>query len=197
MMLIMRQNPEAMYCRSFADWKKEGCSVKKGERGLGVFVPVQTTMLYTDRGAVLLSTATDEEKKAYKEGRIEGKSYLNFKIGTVFDITQTDFPPERYPEFLGPGADSIPHEEMYEALKVYAEKELGCKVVEEDMMAAAHRGYYQRGTRKIGINDILKGVEKLSTLTHEIGHAIMHSKESDSSLAKGARGRCDLHHAAK
>jgi hypothetical protein len=184
MMLIRAQNEEAMFCRSFGDWKKEGYSVNKGEKGLGIFVPVTKTILETERGRIPLSTATKEEKAAYKSGKIKGDSYLNFKIGTVFDVTQTNFPPEDYPKLIEIGGESLPHKKMYEALKNYADENLGCEVTEKDFMAAAHRGSYCPDDHTIVINEILKDTEKLSTLTHEIGHAIMHNKDVDYSPAR-------------
>jgi len=44
-MLIYKQNPYATYVQSFKAWKDMGVSVKKGERGYKVYVPVKATLL--------------------------------------------------------------------------------------------------------------------------------------------------------
>ena len=41
--LIYSQNPNASYVQSFDQWRKLGYSVRRGEHGLDVFVPVHIT----------------------------------------------------------------------------------------------------------------------------------------------------------
>jgi len=69
--LIAFQKRDATLCASFDDWKKEGRTVRKGERGLIVFVP------------------TFIKEKA-KETDEERESLRGFITGYVFDITQTE-----------------------------------------------------------------------------------------------------------
>ena len=79
MQLIYAQNRLATFVQSFEAWKQMDAHVQKGERG----------------NNVTLSDATSEQKKLFYNGQIEGTQKLQFKIGTVFDIGQTDFPKER------------------------------------------------------------------------------------------------------
>lgn len=64
-LLILLQNPEATICAGFLEWKKQGRSVKKGEKGSLILVPV------------VARKNTEEEK-------------LFFKSEYVFDISQTE-----------------------------------------------------------------------------------------------------------
>ena len=63
-LLIKLQNPEASICAGFVEWKKQGRSVKKGETGAMILVPL------------VLKNEQEEE-------------YLRFKSDYVFDIAQT------------------------------------------------------------------------------------------------------------
>ena len=66
-MLIYSQNPHAVFVQSFQAWKeKENVSVKKGEHGLSIFVPVTVTVLETEQGRIPLKYASKEQKEAYK-----------------------------------------------------------------------------------------------------------------------------------
>lgn len=107
MQLIYAQNNHAAFVQSFDAWKKMDAHVKKGENGMKIWVPVKLTILILSDGqTVPLSEASEEQKKGYYNGYIEGKKVLRFKIGTVFDIAQTDFPKERYPELYSMGYSS-------------------------------------------------------------------------------------------
>jgi len=69
--MIAVQNPAATILGGFRQWKKHGRTVKKGEHGIGIWVPKFST-----------HESADGEKM---EGGIEG-----FLFGTVFDVTQTE-----------------------------------------------------------------------------------------------------------
>lgn len=67
-MLILTQMPEAQMVASYRTWKSLGINVKKGEKGLNVLVPIPY-------------------KKKDVEEEEEG---IWFKVGSVFDVSQTD-----------------------------------------------------------------------------------------------------------
>jgi len=176
-MLIYAQNPNASFVQSFKDWKEmQGveCSVKKGEKGLKVLAPVKVTVLNIDGNAVPLREATKEQAAAYKQGLIEGKEKLAFKIGTVFDISQTTFPKERYPELYTMGFPSEQHSAIIQGLTDFSKNVLDCPVQTVDMQSITLRGQYFPADNKIHLNEIMNDSEKLSTLAHELGHAMVH-----------------------
>ena len=72
--LILSQRPGATVVAGFRQWKRAGRTVRKGERGLALWVPTGTR----DRNgtAPALETAEGERR--------------GFVIGTVFDVTQTE-----------------------------------------------------------------------------------------------------------
>ena len=71
--LIMLQNANSTIVGGFAQWKKQGRSVRKGEHGLMILCP----------SSKRTATETDEEAKSKA-------APLGFIMGTVFDISQTE-----------------------------------------------------------------------------------------------------------
>ena len=75
--LVLTQRPGASMVGGFAQWLKIGRAVRKGETGLGIWVPTMT-------GEKAAEPAT--------EGAAEGeaKGGPRFIMGIVFDVSQTD-----------------------------------------------------------------------------------------------------------
>lgn len=176
--LIYTQNPYATFTDSFVGFKNNGYSVKKGEHGLKIFVPVKVTYLYdTDANEwVKLSDAVKQLKEKYKKKQIQSKTVLRYKIGTVFDISQTDCPVEDYPKYFNVGYKDKTQDQIYNAIKEYSRSNLNCSVEEIDMKSISLKGQFNPLENKISINMLLKDSEKLSTLMHELGHAILHNE---------------------
>lgn len=182
--LIYAQNPHATFIKSYAGWQRDGVCIKRGEKGMAIWCPVQSTLLKREDGSqVSLRNATKEEKELYKNGKIEGIVKQGFKIGHVFDIGQTDFPKEQYPEIFNMGKASENLDKISAALENYAENELQCNVRTEDLSSISLRGYYYKN--EIILNEKLEGAEKLSTLTHEMGHAIEKHGEGKEKKGEG------------
>jgi len=72
--LVMTQDPQATLLGGFRQWKKAGRSVRKGERGLALWVPLARAA--SEPGAEL--EAADDAKRPA------------FLLGTVFDVRQTE-----------------------------------------------------------------------------------------------------------
>lgn len=160
MQLIYAQNRFARFVQSFDAWKKMDAHVQKGEKGMKIWVPVKVTILHlSDGNKIPLSDATAEQKKAFYNGQIEGEKRLRFKIGTVFDIGQTDFPKERYPEIYSMGYRSEEHAQIAKGLIKFSESQ-GCPVSTKNLS------------------------RKLSTLSHEIGHMLEQHGTRDISTAQ-------------
>lgn len=177
--LIYSQFPGAEYVQSFPAWKDMGYSVKAGEKGIKIFVPVRTTLLSIDGDNVKLSEATPDQKAAYEKGLISSTTITRFRIGNVFDISQTTYPPEKYPELFCVGYPSELHDKIFQGIKDFAENEIYCPVKEKNLHNISLRGYYDRDLNEITLNESLQGTQHLSTLCHELGHAMMHNSMSD------------------
>ncbi|MBS6953519.1 MAG: ImmA/IrrE family metallo-endopeptidase [Enterocloster asparagiformis] len=179
--LIQNQNPGATYVQSFAAWKKAGYPVKANEKGIRIFVYTPLTYLdISETKSVLLSKATKEQKQAYKAGKIKSHVVPNYDLGSVFDISQTICPPEKYPEYYYMGYENIEAHELMKGLEAYAEKHLNTRVVDNDLHSIALRGQafvqptMKDGSYLIELNEKLKDSERFSTLTHEIAHQVLH-----------------------
>ncbi|MFA5873801.1 MAG: ArdC family protein [Anaerolineales bacterium] len=183
MMLIMLQRPDATIVAGFETWKSMGRHVIKGEHGMDIFVPMFA-------GGYRKKTATAEEEAFGEEATDEpgteespkggeGKTLVGFKIGSVFDVSQTDGPPlpER-PYARLEGGD----EGMFAVLKAAIEDLLQIPVT---LSALPPRtiGYCRydpdQDCRPIAItisdDPALSGAQKLDALAHEAGHALLHS----------------------
>lgn len=183
--LIYAQNENAMFVQSFKEWKDMGASVKRGARGLKILVPVQTTYLkLSEDEFVKLSEASEELKMLYKSNQIESVKKLHFSIGNVFDISQTTYPKEKYPELLSMGKESIKHKTIEKALVRFAEEKLSCPVRFVDLESIGLKGRYLIQENKIELNALLEDTERLSVVSHELGHALIHNGMPPYSLSQ-------------
>lgn len=175
-MLIYGQNRYATFCGSFKYYQDHGYSVKKGEHGLNILVPVTTTLFkVSDTEWKKISEATKEEKARLKKNEYETRKVQNFKIGSVFDISQTNIPPEEYPKYYSVGYKSEDHAAVFEGVKNYCENELNCPIEIADLHSIGLRGHYLPLENKIELNELLEDSNRLETALHEMGHAILHS----------------------
>ena len=183
-MLLQRQNPDCTFVGGFYRFKELGYHVKKGEVGMKVFAPVTVKYLYNGNTGELipLKEATPEQKKALQHGGYELREFTNYKLETVFDISQTDCPVEDYPKLFDMGYASADHKAVADALERYCTEQLHCPVKTGDVRSIAVKGYYTPAEHCITLSDKLQDTERMVTLAHEMGHAILHS---DPDLQKG------------
>lgn len=173
--LIYSQNKEASFVQGFNAWKKMGYSVKRGQHGMDIWMPVQMTYLKIDGSWVRLSNIEDEKiKEDYKAGKIESRQTLGFRLGKTYDISQTTCPLEHYPNFFMVGRNSREHAEMLQGLVNYNEKHLNTRVVFEDLNSMYLKGFNVVGKNEIHVNNMFGETQQLSTLIHETGHQILH-----------------------
>lgn len=186
-MLIYGQNPYATFCASYADFKKMGYSIKRGEKGYKIFVPVTVKMFRTSPQSSWkrCSEATAEELEKIKANSYEIRNMQFFKIGTTFDISQSTCPVEEYPKiFQHVGIDSANHKQLFNGVAAFAQEQLGCSVFIQDVESISLKGYHKPFEHTITISDRLKDTEQFSVLTHELGHAIIHNQASFSNDAE-------------
>lgn len=141
-MLIFSQNEGTRYCNSFKAFKDLGYSVKRGEHGMKILVPTVKTYLHIGDDLIPLSKATAEQKATYKLHQIQSEQKLYFKVGTVFDIAQTNCPKEDYPKYLDFGYSSEQHARICDTMKKFCEEKLNCPVHESNFNSVVLRGYY-------------------------------------------------------
>ena len=182
--LIYAQNPRASFVQSYEGWKKMDAQVIRGETGIKIWVPVKATFLMLDENNyVPLSEATAEQKESFRNGYIEGKTRTTYKVGYVFDIGQTNFPKEKYPELYSMGYSSDQHATIVRGLINFC-KEQGCIVETKSLSSIATRGYYNGSTYEIALNEKLEDTQRLSTLSHEIGHLLQNHGSRECSASQ-------------
>lgn len=191
-MLVHNQNRGATYFQSFEAWKKAGYSINRGQHGLKVLVPLKTTYLQDkDGNYVKLSEAPAELKNKYMKAP-DSVKHINktyYKIGNVFDISQTNVPKEEYPSFYYMGYNDVKLDILSAGIKNYCVSKLNIPVNNIDMNSISLRGYHIKDTL-INMNDKLNSTEYLSTLTHEVGHAVMQHTAGQNTYLKEFEADC-------
>lgn len=184
-MLIYSQNPHAAFVGSFKRFKELGYNIKAGEHGMGImaYTPIIFYRLKTDAAWHRLSGAPQSVRGMVEAGMIETREEPHFKVGTVFDISQTDCPLEDYPKLLGLGYSSEQHAAIYKVACDYSTN-IGLPVTETDLKSVTLRGDYDPESHAIRINSILGDTQKLSTLLHEMAHGIMGHQVGEKSSAQ-------------
>lgn len=196
-LLIQRQRPGALAVGSFQKFKALGYSVKKGEKGIKILVPVEIKEFHRQDKLVPLKYATKDERAKIKAGLLPVRKKLAFTAGNVFDITQTTMPKEKYPE-LYPNRHvdfdidkEIDQKYLDKRLDKFAQQ-IGFKV-DRSISEADYSNYFgvAKGVtvpkeQAIYLNPNNTSSEQSATLMHELGHALLHtipqSKESAASI---------------
>lgn len=122
-LLIYRENPQAVYCQSFSAWNDAGYQVKRGAKGIKVYVPYQATLLKIDGNLVPLEQASQEEKIRYQAGEIESVTQQKHDgVKAVFDIVQTTCPVLARKNFYQIGYSEQMYPQMVKGLLSYVEQ---------------------------------------------------------------------------
>jgi hypothetical protein len=182
MLLIVAQCPHATQVRSFNQWKENGRSVRKGEKGLRIFAPM-TVKKKDETGAPVLDENGQEKKRTL------------FRPVAVFDISQTDptegeTAPEESeaPAYVlgGKEAGDAPAE-LWERLTVHA-KEHGYTV--RLGSTAPADGFTRPATREVVIQASDPEGHRAVVLAHEVAHIECGHVEDLDEYAKH-RGRME------
>ncbi len=194
LMLIAEQYPTASFIASFSKFAKgipdkdgvpltdKDCGVKKGERAIYIYGYRSTEYVVdpdTGRELAVRHLSDKLAARARAEGW-EKRTRTYYPIVPVFDISQTNTPPEVYPAVMGfGGTENRDVDAQFRAAKNYAENVLGCSVEICDMGAhkISVRGDFTPSENAIRISSMLSGDGALSTLLHKIGHAELHTDE--------------------
>lgn len=171
--LIMMQNPNASYVGSFKKFRDLGFSVKKGEHGMKIFVPVKIKLIRDGNKLKKLTCATEEEKMRIAAGELSICEKTYFKPGTVFDISQTTIPQEDLPKFYGFMEEKPDSELQFQCMMDIVDAH-GIDFEVKDLSSISLKGYYQPSDDKIVLNGSLNNANRLKTLTHEFAHALLH-----------------------
>ena len=174
-MLICLQNPEATIVKSFADWQKDKAKVNKGEKGIQIFVPMKKKInIYEkdENGEFKLNENNEKIKIGEKE-------IINFRLGNVFDISQTNADKEKYNLFI---VNNEKVENKDEILKKL-ENASGINFDFKTNLGGA-LGCYSPKENKIKIKANMNEIDTISTCVHEVAHSILHNQNNELKLSK-------------
>ena len=159
-LLIYLQNPNATAVAGFNKWKKDfHRTVKKGEKSIRILAPIL-------KNKELLESDENDNQ----ESKNENKIIVGYRPVPVFDISQTVG--EELPQAPKP-IDLEGSYPLYEQNKNILKKLTGYEVVEAPRENGAD-GSCNYETKIISIQKNLSEFQKMKTLLHECGHALLH-----------------------
>lgn len=178
-LLILDQRPDATRIASFRTWLSLGRPVRKGERGIRIFVPV-----WPRKPRDAEEKLDDSEQERNREQprpltRTNDRRPVSFKLGSVFDISQTDGPP--LPRVEVPVLEGEEGRELFGHLKRVAElQEIEVLRTTADlhpMLGGGAMGYYVPEGRRIVLREAAPR-QMAKTLAHELAHHFSGARSS-------------------
>lgn len=156
-LLIFMQKPDASRVAGFNTWKKEFSRyVKKGEKAIRILAPIPHKVKDVD-----------------EDGNEIERQWLSFRQVSVFDISQTDGKPlESLTEDLS--SDLSNYEELRDRIASVSPVPIEYRKLQPGLY-----GYYSLAEKKIVIDETQSKADALSTMIHEISHALIHEPESE------------------
>ncbi len=153
--LVLMQRRDATRVAGYKAWQRVGRQVRRDEKGIAIFVPRTWRRQVQDAS----SGETREERGKY------------FRIGHVYDVSQTDGEPlPEPPQWINRGDEGV---ELAQALTRYAE---GLDIeVTEAQLPGQRQGESHRG--RVVLRQDATPLGKAATLAHEVAHELMHGPE--------------------
>ncbi|WP_215115893.1 ArdC-like ssDNA-binding domain-containing protein [Exiguobacterium sp. s80] len=182
MLLIEEQFQGARAVGSYAYWEKQGVQVQKGEKGIKIFVPSPVTFIKRETEWVAWKDATKTEQKRAKEGSLPTRKAMYYKIGHVFEYTQTDAREkglevsELFASYHRNG--SLREAESFRrALNGIAETQ-DVKILDQPLNELdTAKGCFYPELNAIALNPRNSDIENVTILIHELAHANLHNME--------------------
>lgn len=165
-LLIAMQRPGATLVAGYRAWQdKFDRHVRKGEHGIRILCPVIV------RASPTGDSPREEDESS--EEKAPEKRLAGFRMGTVFDVSQTEGK-----ELPSLGIDELRGDvEGYEAVMGAIRKASRYPIVFEDIEGGA-KGYFSRAEPKcIAIQEGMSQAQTLKTAVHELAHSVMHDVE--------------------
>lgn len=187
--LIGLQLPEATQVGSAAMWNKFNRLINKGEHGLQIFVPMklkkEEELKKLDKNGDVVLDKNGKEIIEKKE--IES---LHFKIGYVFDVSQTHQIEGKKEYILSPCKELVENFSGYEEL-MDAIKKASSVPIEIKKINTNAKGYYSDAEKKIVIKDGLSESHTIKTAFHEMAHSLLHGKNTVKSTITFDVAECE------
>ncbi len=161
-MLIAMQMPEATRVASYRSWKRDfGRHVRKGERGIEILVP-------------MVVKSKNEEDEATEEDTPKRKKLAGFRVGHVFDVSQTEGEP--LPEIASQvRADVSDFDSLMGAIEAVSAYPI--EVV--DGLPPETNGLFSRRMGYIAVRKGMPEGQTVKTALHELAHSVMHDADAE------------------
>ena len=169
------QRPDATRVAGYSAWDKQfQRHVKRGEKGIKIIAPAPYTV---PKQRVKYDSETGKpvlEQNGKPETEIVNVMVENYKITTVFDVSQTE----------GKELPEVVHElkadvENYKKLLSAIEKISPVPIEFSEISGSAAKGYYDQVEKKIVIRSGMGEAQSLKTAIHELSHAILHDRDTE------------------
>lgn len=174
--LIAVQKPDSTLCAGYTTWQKQNRYVKKGEKGIRIICPAPYKKEYL-KDVIDKTTGKPEllpDGKAKQE--IVQKVIPFFKVGYVYDISQTEGQPLPEVTHRLKGDLDSDLKRLKEALLEVSPVPVAFQPVE-----GSANGFYSPAAGEIVVDSTLSEKQSLKTLIHETAHALLHNPEASSS----------------
>jgi antirestriction protein ArdC len=178
-LLAVMQKPNAKLLASYDAFAKKGRQVKKGEEAIWILAPLVYSKKIKEDVVENGETTSKEATKTYIKG---------FKAVPVFDISQTEGDEIPSPVSLLKGEAPERLEEVLSSLP----EEIGFSISFEELEEGGPNGYCDFRNKKIVIKSSNEPSQRVKTIVHEMGHALLHQPEEGASLHDRCRGTSEL-----
>ncbi|WP_301389390.1 DUF3991 domain-containing protein [Enterococcus entomosocium] len=198
--LIQNQLPHAHAVAGAKKFKEAGFFIRKGEKAIRVLAPTTYKCFINEQGrSQSLSKATKQQKEKILKGELKTEERRAFKNVPVFDISQTTataddlpkiFPNRPYNFDLTTATNT---KLLYQSLETYALSE-GLTIIDDlttvtPVLGTAKGAYGQGidGSEMLFMNPRFTQAEQVPTMIHELAHAKLHSKTSNSNYSSSVK----------
>ena len=186
--LIWLQKPDSKYVTSFNAFSKMGYYINKGEKGIKILFPVFLKFIKVNTNDSQFKIKpiyllTEEELKKLKDKEDNSVTFYKekatyFKVGNVFDVSQTTMPFEEIDNSLNPILEDSQADGITDVFIKAIYKD-GIKVKYEDIDSGA-KGYCDFDNKTIVVKKNLSDLMRLKVIIHEYAHSLAHTHLKDN-----------------
>lgn len=186
--LIWLQKPDSKYVTSFNAFSKMGYYINKGEKGIKILFPVFLKFIKVNTNDSQFKIKpiyllTEEELKKLKDKEDNSVTFYKekatyFKVGNVFDVSQTTMPFEEIDSSLNPILEDSRADGITDIFIKAIYKD-GIKVKYEDIDSGA-KGYCDFDNKTIVVKKNLSDLMRLKVIIHEYAHSLAHTHLKDN-----------------
>lgn len=192
MTLIDQQFKGARAVGSFNFWKDQGASVKKGEKGIKILAPAPVNYYNKEGEWKQTKYASKEDKQKIKNGDYETKKKTFFKVGHVFEYTQTDArekgleTSDIFQQYHRDGTIENDKAIMSGLEKVADNLEV--EILDKPLTElGTAKGVSYPPIQSVALNPRNSDYENVGVLIHELAHAKLHTTETRDNYTKAEK----------